>query len=362
MRKILGPIAFCVFTTVLHAQAVLDTAKIEQTVREAVKLMDRNLPQEAIRTWDAAIKLRPDYTPYKYERSICFVMQKQYKEAIAALLPIYEQPELFDRGYQLLGNCYDFLEDTASARKYYRSGLDRWPESGRLHLEMGSAAYTDGDWKGALDWWTKGARAEPAFASNYYQICLTFANTPYKFWALLYGEMFLNIERATQRTSEISSLLYKTWASGIKPGTSDPINLASEELLNEPSELGATVMNFPMAFEYTVATSVVAANVKGPLATISVAQLVDIRMQFAKTWKESGYASKYANDLLAYHVTMLDAGWLTEYLWWLYSYGNVADTKRYYKENEQRYDTFLGWFGEHQLDISRPVCLSYHCK
>lgn len=350
----------CCTTAQLLAQQP-DTAKIGQLARQAVKLMDRNLPQEAIRSWDEAITLRPGFVPYKYERAICFMMLKDYNTASQALLPIYKDSSLFDRGYQLLGNCYDFMDDTAKARKYYHEGLQAWPSSGRIHFELGNAAYMDKDQKGALEWWTKGASAEPMFATNYYQICVTFANTPFRFWAVLYGEVFLNLERASQRTVEISELLFKTWSASIKPGTDDPINLASDALLIEPSSDGGKTMNFPTAFEYTTATSVVAAKVKGPLAKLSIEQLVDIRTQFAHAWKAAGYLQKYPNDLLAFHVSMLDSGWLTEYLWWLSSYGNTDEMRAYYRENEQRYDTFLGWFGEHSMDFSKPVCVGYHC-
>lgn len=362
MTKLLNIVALVIACSpVLQAQDKLDTVHIEQTVREAVKYMDRNLPTEAIRKWDEAIQLRPGFTQYKYERAICFMMLKDYSQAIEALKPIYRDPNLFDRGYQLLGNCYDFTDDTAKARTYYREGLVAWPQSGRLHYEMGNAAFLDKDAKGALDWWVKGTRVEPAFATNYYQICTSFANTPFRFWALFYGELFLNIERATHRTSEVSALLFATWNASLKPGTDDPIVMASEEMLNAPSKLGSNVMNFATAYEYTLATSLVAAQVKGPLPKLTIEQLVDVRLTAVRAWKEAGYVSKYPNDLLSYQVTMLDAGWLTEYLWWLYSYGDTKEMNTYYRENEQRYDTFLGWFGEHPLDITHPVCLGYLC-
>lgn len=359
-KKMMALLALPFLWTVLPAQQ-LDTARIGQVVRQAVKLVDRNLPQEAIRSWDEAISLRPDFAPYKYERAICLVMLKQYKQAAEALQPIYRLSELFDRGYQLIGNCYDFMDDTAKARGYYREGLVAWPKSGRLHYELGNSAYANGDQRGAFDYWIKGTMVEPAFATNYYQVCITFANTPYRFWAILYGELFLNLERATQRTAEISQLLFKTWSASINPGTADPINLASEDLLNEPNSSDASSMNFPMAFEYTTATSVVAAHIKGPLSALSIEQVVEIRTKFIEAWKAAGYLQKYPNDLLSFHAALLDSGWINEYLWWLSSYGNTDDMKKYYKENEQRYDTFLGWFGEHSISFEKQLCVGYHC-
>jgi tetratricopeptide (TPR) repeat protein len=353
----------CLAGTMVYAQN-LDTAKIEKSVKKAVEMMDRNLPDEAIRLWDEVIALHPTFVPYKYERAICLMMKDNYQAAIEALQPIYKDTMLFDRGYQLIGNCHDFLEDTAKARVYYREGMQRYPESGRLHLEMGNSAYLDANPGSALDWWIKGTRVESGFATNYYQICKNFANSPYRFWALLYGELFLNLEAATDRTKEISELLFATWQAGIKPGADDPINLASDALLTEPSALGPSEMNFPTAFEFTVATSV--ASLPKPTKEqegkgLTVSQMVEVRTKFIRGWEQAGYLKKYPNDLLSYQAEILKAGWISEYFWWLSSYGDIEQMKAYYRGNEHKYDTFLGWFGQHSLDFSQPLCVGYHC-
>lgn len=348
----------------LFAQTATDSAALQKSVQEAIGLMDRNMPEQAIRVWDRVIQSVPDYTPYKYERAICLMMAEKYHDAQTALEAIYTDRSLFDRGYQLLGNCYVHLDSLDKAATIYHQGLASWPNSGRLHLELGNIAMMNRKPDDALDWWVRGTRAEPSYASTYYTICKTFAFTPHRFWAMLYGELFLNIESSTQRTAEISEMLFQIWQRGIRRGSEDPINLASEALLEQPSSLGPTVMNFPTAFEYTVATSLAAlpkSNHKPDTSLLSVAQLVELRLLFIRAWKEAGYLEKYPNDVLNYHATLLAAGWLKEYLWWLYSYGNKKEMNDYYKSNEHRYDTFLGWFGLHSMDVKTPKCVGYKC-
>mgnify|MGYP001344656026 CR=1 FL=1 len=351
-------------TVHLHAE-VLDTAALQKVIKKAVNLMDRNLPTEAIIAWDEAIALRPDFLPYKYERTICLMMDKKYSQAQVELLGMYRDTSLFDRGFQLLGNCYDFLGDTSKARSIYREGLQAWPKSGRLHLELGNASYLDNNPKAALEWWAKGARAEPQYPSNYYQIATTFAFTPYRFWALLYGEAFLNLERGSQRFAEVSSLLFQIWQKGINPGTSDPVHFASAEVIEQASDNNPTAMSFPMAFDYTVAAALAIERKNGTIkdsVKLGTAQLVALRSRFLKLWKESGYFEKYPNDILDFNATVQHSGWLNEYLWWLYSFGDKAASNQNYQTNETRYDTFLAWFGDHLLDAEKPLCVGFQCQ
>lgn len=349
---------------VIGVQAQVNDDSVRTWVRDAVDFMDRNLPAEAERSWNKVIAAQPDYTPYKYERAISLVMQQKYAEAIESLQTIYTDSMLYDRGYQLIGNCYDLLGDSAKSMPYYREGLDRYPKSGRLHYEMGAATMIDGDLRGAFDWWVKGTQVEPQFATNYYWICKTLSVTPYKIWAVLYGELFLNIERATSRTKEISEILYQTWTAAMRLGdTVDPINFCPDELLAEPSPYGPTVMNFPTAFEFTIATSSQRYIPEtGVLPRLSITQLVETRKAFTKAWEAAGYTEKYPNTILDWNVRVAKAGWLDEYLWWLYAYGDKREMNAYFRKNEGRYDTFLGWFMSNGMDLTAAPCVGYRCS
>jgi len=356
------PMMLLVASVTTNAQ--IDSAAVQRDVRKAVDLMDRNLPDEAITYWDKAITAMPDFAPYRYERALCHVMAKRYEAAIGVLTPIYTDTNLFDRGYQLLGNCYDYLEDTSRSREIYEAGLAAWPTSGRLHYELGAAAYLKQDVTSALNWWVKGTKVEPTFATNYYWICKGLAPTKDKLWAVLYGELFLNLEPNTERTQEISSLLFATWNKAISLGhPDDPINFCSEKTLNEPSPYGPATMNFPMAFEFTVATSSqMFIPTEGVKERLSIKELVDIRVTFIRGWMSGEYAKRYPNDLLAFHAKLLEDGWLDEYFWWLFGHGDLDEMRQHYRENANRYDTFLAYFGTTPgLDFSTPLCVGIGC-
>ena len=345
-----------------QAQTNADSAQIYG--QRAVDMMDRNQPEAAIDAWERAIALAPTNLAFRYEYALANVMAKRYDSAIAILTPIYRERELLDRGYQLIGNCYDMKNDSSKSLPLYREGLQAFPKSGRLHYEMGAAALIDANPTSAVDWWVQGTRAEPAFATNYYWLAKTLSATKDRIWGVLYSEAFLNLERNTQRTRDISKLVFDTWNVSISLGDSlDPINFCSDSLLDKNSPNGPTTMSFPVAFEFTTATA--AAHLSpadGVTKRLNVGQLVDIRARMTRAWEKGGYDKMYPNDVLSWNVRFQKAGWLKEYLWWVYSYGDKREMNEYFKANEEKYDTFLGWFGQNSPSFKEPLCLDLRCQ
>jgi tetratricopeptide (TPR) repeat protein len=347
------------------AQVAPDVARrADSAAKKAVEMMDNNLPESALEVWDVAIKLVPYYVPYKYEKAVCYVMAKKYQDAKDVLKGIYTDRTLGDRGYQLLGNCYDFLEDTAASFAVYSDGLIANPKSGRLHFEIGQRKYLQKDRKGAHEFWLKGTRAEPRYATNYYWLARSYSETRDRLWSALFGEAFLNLERNTQRTREISKLVYDMWNLSMRLGdTLDPINFCTEETLEVPDKRGPDVMNFPTAFEFTVAQASQPFIIKDSVIKgLSIEKLVDLRYRFTRAWISSGNDSLHTNDLLRWSMYLQKQGRLKEYLWWLYSYGDIREMNAYFKKNEERYDVFLVWFGENQLSFDKPLCLGLGCQ
>ncbi|MCX6139846.1 MAG: hypothetical protein NTX15_03295 [Candidatus Kapabacteria bacterium] len=348
---------------VVPSLAQRDASKADVEAGHAIEFMDANMPDNAIAAWDKALSFMPGYTPYIYEKCVSLVMAKRYQEALITLSPIHADTSLHDRGYQLMGNCYDFMQDTTNSRRYYREGVKQYPNSGRLHFEIGQQYYVEGNRAQANEWWRKGTIVEPKLATNYYWLARSYTETRDLIWTVFYGEAFLNIERNTARTRDISKLLFETWNRSLKLGdTVDPINFCSDELLDVPSPKGAQQMSFPVAFEYNIALAAQPFIPKDSVRTrVSIEMLVDLRYRFTRAWFQAGYDKKYKNDILEWNKTLLDNGQLKEYLWWLYGYGDKREMNRYFASSGDRYDTFLVWFGEHGMHFERPLCLGLGC-
>ena len=356
-------LVFTLIISSLSLTAQIDTVRLKQYVDKAMEYMDRNLPDEAIRQWDLALTVRPDYTPYEYEKVLCYVMAERYDEAIEKLTPIYKNPDLFDRGYQLLGNCYDQKDDSVTSISIYRAGLQSFPTSGRLHYELGAAALISGDIDSALHYWVLGTKVEPRFATNYFWICKGLAKTEHRFWAAMYGEAFLNLEPGGERFQEVSKLVFQIYNASMSLGSDDPINFCTEEVLSEPSPYGANSMNFGTAFELGMAlASQRLIPEEGVKNTFTLQELIDIRQAFLKGWQKSGYLEKYKNDLFSWQYVAQQEGYLKEYLRWIMSYGSPDEMRAYYAENSDRYDLFFAWLTQTGgMPFNDPVCLGISC-
>jgi tetratricopeptide (TPR) repeat protein len=360
---IVALVAALLGNVVLLAQPGGSMMRADSLAREAMKHMDANLPQTALEQWDLALRESPGYVPFLYEKAVTLVMAERQKDAIAILESIYRDTLLRDRGYQLLGNCYDILEDTARARSYYEEGVRAFPTSGRLHFEIGQLYYRANDRPMAQKWWVLGTQSEPGFATNYYWLAKFFSETRERIWAAFYGELFLNLERNTIRTREISKLVFDMWNLSMRIGdTTDPMRFCSDETLEIPDRRGGGMMSFPEAFEFTIATSA-QTLFKGDTIVnrLSIEQLVDLRYRFMRGWISAGYDTTYTNDLLKWNAWLLKQARFKDYLWWLYSYGDKREMNLYFRKNEDRYDTFLVWFAENSLRFDRPMCVGLGC-
>jgi hypothetical protein len=86
-------------------------------------------------------------------------------------------------------------------------------------------------------------------------------------------------------------------------------------------------------------------------------------MNFIRGWKASGYMELYPNDLLRWHDQLLSAGWLDEYLWWIYAFGAPDELAEHYRADAERYDTMLGYLSAKPgLDFTKPQCVGIGCE
>src|SRR5690606_21317883 len=113
--------------------------------------------------------------------------------------------------YQLSGNCYSFSGKPDKAIKEYEERMKRFPNSGNLYLERGNIYLIQENYKEAVENYETGIEVDPMFPSNYYRLAKLYLHSSNKLAGLMYGELFMNLERTTDRALEISELLYSTY-------------------------------------------------------------------------------------------------------------------------------------------------------
>jgi tetratricopeptide (TPR) repeat protein len=348
MRKAFLSILVILFS--LHA-IYAQTTKQELALKkgnEAVKLMDNGKIEESIKLLEESQKLDPENINYPYELGYAYYLKKDYKTTIKYLEKIIDHKNANDRTYQLLGNAYDNSGQPEKAIETYALGIKKFPNSGNLHLESGIMQMDKKEYSKALNFFEKGVEVAPKYSSNYYWASKIYCASTEEVWGMIYGELFMNLERNSQRTAEISKLLFDTYKSEIKiiNDTSYAVSFSknsniSIEALSDPSK-----MKFPYGvgvYEPTLMFSILA------IKNIDINSLSNIRSSFVDNYYSNGYDKTYPNILFDYQKQLKEANHLEAYNHWLLMKGDEKNCQQWISQNKEKWDAFVNWFAQNGI-------------
>jgi len=238
------------------------------------------------------------------------------------------------------------IGDKKKAIKYYDKGLKQFPNFGPLYLEKGIVIASQEKWFEALDVWEAGIVADPAHSSNYYYATQIFAQTLEPIWAIYYGEIFLNLESNTERSLQISKILYDTYKACL------PIENSKWGLEFSQKATNITIgslEDLKFSFE-TVHNLAMEKAYKNVEPEFSIANLITIRKQFLTEWNEN-YAERYPSCIFDYHNYLLRANMIEPYFYWLLHNGSIDEFQHWKENNEEKFNNFIAWFNENKMTI-----------
>lgn len=322
--------------------------------QEAIKLMDSGKIDESIKLLKEAQRLDPERFDYHYEMAYAYYAKADYKGAAKILEKNKSHENVTATLYQLLGNCYDILGDRDKAFEVYDAGLKTFPNAGMIYLEKGNMYLANKEYAKALPFYEKGIEVDPKFPSNYYRATLIYCNSTEEVWGMIYGEIFINLERNTARTSEISQLLFDTYKSEIKLTSDSSFSVSfcanatiSLDNLNDPSNF--KLPYGMMVYEPTLMFSMLSVK------SINLESLNSIRSTFIDNYFKNGNDVRYPNVLFSYQKQVKDAGHIEAYNYWVLLRGDENGFTKWHEENKQKWDDFIDWFTNNGLQINEST-------
>ena len=172
-------------------------------------------PQQTARSfmrtgdWDNAIlvlnkALQTDKSNLELLKDLAFsyLYKRDFARALEVVKPLLDREDADVQTFQIGGNIYKALEETKDADRMYKRALKKFPNSGPLYSEYGELLWNKKDYE-AISLWEKGIDVDPAYAGNYYNAASYYYFTKDKVWTLVYGEIFVNMENLTERSTEI---------------------------------------------------------------------------------------------------------------------------------------------------------------
>ena len=319
--------------------------------KEAIKLEDEEGKyDEAIKLFAEAQALDPENITYPYEMAYAYSGKKEYKKAAEILEKLLNHKDVYGRVYQALGNAYDYQGKADKAIETYEKGIKMFPNSGELYLELGNMKIVKKDYNNALTYYEKGIENDPRFPSNYYWASKIFCGSDEEVWGMLYGEIFMNLERNSKRTAEISKLLFDTYKSEITftSDTSFGVSFSKNATINIDDLKDPKKFKLPFGmgcYEMVLMMSVLGDK------QIDINSLDRIRNRFVDGYFKGDNSKNYPNILFDYQQKIKNAGHFEAYNHWLLMKGDEEGFEKWQKDNKIKWNDFIKWYAENKIQL-----------
>lgn len=361
-RLILLVIAFysVLFAQPLWAQRQPDGAIAHQKAKKAIELMDAGEYDRSIEILKECERLDPDNYVYPYEIAYAYTLQQKHKQALKVIKKVVRYPDISSQVYQMLGNSYSYLGKPQQAIKAYEAGLERFPNAGNLYLERGTVYRVQEKWQESMASYAMGIEVDPDFASNYYWLSLLYMSSNNRFAGLILGEAFMNLERTTPRTQQISKSMLQTYKDIlVLEGDSAKFNFCQvvftitvDQL--KDGELDPELLKRPLCDRYGEGVAIQA--VLGGYKEVNLATLHDLRLAGLQYYLDN-LQEEHPNAMLDYQAKILEAGHFEAYNYYLLQIEATREFQEWKSEHESEYNDFVRWYtqSKNELEIE-----SYH--
>ena len=341
--------------TILRHFSTPDAIRAKEFAGDAMRMLDKGEFSTSIELWKKAAAMDPDNIIYQYEIAYTWNAQKNYQKALCTLRPLVGRVDEVDSVYQMLGNVYSDLNKPDLAIATYEEGLKKFPDSGKLYLELGTTHLRLGKPDQAVAFYEKGIARDPQFPSNYYRAAQLFAHSTEKIWAVLYGEVFLNLERNTKRSYDISKLLFDIYSKSISVNSRTKAGVdfsrRAKSFAGERSKEPVPAF-FERDFENAMSLATEKAAKAEGKGNLSISAINEIRRAFLDIWFEKGLNSKYPNSLFDWQTTLSEKGFLETYNYWVLNQGDPGEFRKWVSGHEATYDEFVRWFSKNPMNVT----------
>lgn len=280
----------------------------------------------AISTLNRASEIDKANVEVKKDLALAYYYDKNYKKALEIAEPLAKGDDADVSAYQLTGSIYEAMEDIKGAEKIYQAALKDFPRSGPLYNEYGELLENTKRPKEAIEMWEKGIQVAPSYSGNYYNAAIYYYKQPYdKIFAILYGEIYANMESLNPKTLPIKRMILDTYKD-LFAGTT------------LQSSINDTKNDFAKAVLQTYAKQSSVAS-----QAITTETLGMIRTRFALDWNNSN-TKKFPFKLFDYHTQLMKEGLYDSYNQWMFGPAeNEEAFKNWANLNKAAYDKFTDY-------------------
>ncbi len=348
--------------SILSANLSLNAAlNADSLAREGVKLVNAGKYREAIAIYDKILKSQPDNIAVIYEKGVAHYKSHNYDSVIALLEPIKDSPLAFPRIYQILGNSYDISRRPVRAEEIYKEGLRKFPNAGRLYVEIAVHFFDLNQDRKSLTYLERGVRNDPEYPDLYYLLSRYFYDIEEYSWSIVYGEIFMHLSSVVSRLNDISKIIYLSYAKGFF----NPKDSAERIKFTRQRVIGKNLKardDLPFAFAVELILKDASKNLL-PRAqdSLTIKTLYKIRSKFLDLWYKEKWNSRYSNPLFDLLKTLKDKGYFEAYNYWLFNAALQKEAEKWLKnpKNKKKLNDFGNFMAKHELRLNKANYVSH---
>lgn len=303
--------------------------------------------KDGIKLYKKALKIDKGNTDYIYNISYAYYMLGKGKKAWKLIDPVLkEHPDMKDYHaflsmlYESLGKEYNIkpieviIKGPSNAKEYANEAMKLIatdPDKARLYFDH------------AID-------MNPNEAEYYYQAAKLYANTVERMWTLIYGEIFVNLENNTVRTTEIKKLIFETWKKSLTINSPSDMKV---EVSQEKASYGLDkfdetkfVVSFAQSYETTLEIGLYR------LADgLALTNMYFYYRDFVNYWFRKKEL-EYPCFIFDWEKTIAESEHLEAYIFWLFKDSFPEEFNDWIKIFGKQMAAFETWLLSNKMDIT----------
>jgi len=321
-----------------HAQDMVNR-DVETKANELSKTANAYLQQSdfsnAIMVYQRLVNLEPANIGHRRNLAYVYLKKGDLLNAESVIMPLLKVETADEETFQIAARILSGMKKNEEAIKAITKGIYKFPNAGILYADKGELLIDAQKYKEATSVWEKGIERDARFYLNYYNLAKVYFFTKNYLWAILYGEIFVNMESFSPKTIEIKKNIFESYK--LLMTNLNSLALDGKSHFETPRSFEESYLSILYRYRQLVNNG------------INMENLIMLRTRFLLEWNKL-YAKQFPFELIDQQHLYAKKGYYTCYNQWLF--GSIENTRQYTEwaqNNEEKMNQFDAFFRMNKL-------------
>jgi len=275
--------------------------------------------ENAILILKKGLEIEPTLFELNKKLSFCYYFTNEYDKAYSLLKKLIKRDSADVQCYEILADIYKIKNKPKESEVLYRVGMVKFPSDGNMYNQLADLLWEQKK-EEAIRYWEMGIKADPNFSKNYYNASNYYFFKQNYIWAIIYGEIFVNLESYTSQTDEIKKQIFESY-----------------QLLNNiPYDSLYSRYSKPFEKAYL---SCIAGKINKEKIALNIPAIIMLRTKCNLNWFDK-YSKQFPFKLMRFHQELLRNGTFEAYNQWLFGMSDSTSHQNWLALHLEEYNNF----------------------